>query len=118
MSGVPEMLRSAIENVVRNAIRYTPAGTSVDLTLERTNTSGQSKARLRVRDHGPGVPEKMLAQIFTPFCRIQDQPESPAQGAGLGLAIAERVVRMHDGSIRARNAVDGGLMVEMELPIQ
>lgn len=117
MSGMPEMLRSAIENVVRNAIRYTPAGTSVDLTLERTNLSRQPKARLRVRDHGPGVPDEMLAQIFAPFCRVHDQSESPSQGAGLGLAIAERVVRMHDGSIRARNAEDGGLIIEMELPV-
>jgi K+-sensing histidine kinase KdpD len=59
----------------------------------------------------------MLAQIFVPFCRVHDQPESPSQGAGLGLAIAERVVRMHDGSIRARNAEDGGLIIEMELPV-
>jgi two-component system sensor histidine kinase CpxA len=117
MSGVPEMLRSAIENVVRNAIRYTPKGTSVDVTLEQTSTSGKGKALLRIRDYGPGVPEVMLSEIFVPFCRVQQQTESDTQGAGLGLAIAERVVRMHDGSIGARNALDGGLIVEVELPV-
>ena len=117
MSGVPEMLRSAIENVVRNGIRYTPAGTSVDLTLERRNGTDPAKALLRVRDHGSGVPDAMLTQIFAPFCRVHDQPESASQGAGLGLAITERVMRMHDGSIGARNADDGGLIVEMELPM-
>ena len=117
MSGVPEMLRSAIENVVRNAIRYAPPGTSVDLTLERTNISGKTTALLRVRDYGPGVPDELVSRIFVPFCRVHEPPESTSQGAGLGLAIAERVVRMHDGSIRAHNAADGGLIVEMELPV-
>jgi signal transduction histidine kinase len=121
MSGLPEMLRSAIENVVRNAIRYTPSGTSVDLSLERTSIAGKETALVRVRDHGFGVPDKTLSDIFVPFYRVQEraqeQTESDAQGAGLGLAIAERVVRMHDGSIRARNAEDGGLIVEMELPV-
>jgi signal transduction histidine kinase len=117
MSGVPEMLRSAIENVVRNAIRYAPEGTSVDVSIEQMSGGGPAKARLRVRDYGSGVPEGMLLDIFVPFRRVQQQTESDGQGAGLGLAIAERVVRMHDGRIRARNAIDGGLIVEMELPV-
>jgi two-component system, OmpR family, sensor histidine kinase CpxA len=117
MSGVPEMLRSAIENVVRNAIRYTPEGKAVDVSLEQTSVGGAAKARLRVRDYGPGVPEGMLPDIFVPFRRVQQPTLSDSQGAGLGLAIAERVVRMHDGQIRARNATDGGLILEMELPV-
>ena len=117
MSGVPEMLRSAIENVVRNAIRHTPPGKSVDLTLEQTNMAGKPKASLRVRDYGSGVPESMLADIFVPFCRVPEAAETNAQGAGLGLAIAERVVRMHEGTIRASNAPDAGLIVEMNLPV-
>ena len=115
-SGVPEILRSAIENIVRNAIRHTPPGTSVNVTLERISTS-EPKAVLQVRDHGPGVPERMLRDIFVPFHRVPNQDESNAHGAGLGLAIAERVVRMHEGHIRARNAADGGLIVEIELPV-
>jgi two-component system, OmpR family, sensor histidine kinase CpxA len=117
MSGVPEMLRSAIENVVRNAIRYTPAATSVDITLQQQNGAGRLKALLRIKDYGAGVPRDMLKDIFVPFRRHVMQPEQEAQGSGLGLAIAERVVRMHEGSIRALNAPDGGLVVEIEVPL-
>jgi len=113
--GVPEILRSAIENIVRNAIRHTPPGTSVNVSLEQISTS-EAKAVLQVRDHGPGVPEKMLQDIFVPFHRVPSQDDSHSHGAGLGLAIAERVVRMHEGHIRARNTDDGGLIVEIELP--
>src|SRR5436309_639282 len=116
MSGVPEMLRSAIENVVRNAIRYTPAETAVELTLKQTDDPKKPGALLRVRDHGSGVPERLLSDIFVPFHRVEGGAAGNSQGAGLGLAIAERIVRMHNGSIRARNAPDGGLIVEMELP--
>jgi two-component system sensor histidine kinase CpxA len=116
MFGVPEMLRSAIENVVRNAIRHTRPDTSVELTLRKLE--GASRALLNVRDRGPGVPDRLLKEIFVPFQRVFDQNEpNAAQGSGLGLAIAERAVRMHDGSISARNAVDGGLIVELELPV-
>jgi two-component system sensor histidine kinase CpxA len=115
--GAPEMLRSAIENVMRNAIRYTPKGASVEVSLERI-TASAPKALLRIRDHGAGVPELALKDIFIPFHRVSDQNESNSHGAGLGLAIAERVVRLHEGLIRARNAADGGLIVEIELPIR
>src|SRR6266849_1203987 len=115
MSGVPEMLRSAIENVVRNAIRHTPAESSVEITIERRNSAMAPRALLRVRDFGPGVPPGMLTEIFVPFRRGQEQPET--HGAGLGLAIADRIVTMLDGRIRAENVAGGGLSVEMELPL-
>jgi two-component system sensor histidine kinase CpxA len=116
MFGVPEMLRSAIENVVRNAIRHTRPETAVELTLRKVE--GAPRALLKIQDRGPGVPDRMLKEIFVPFQRVFDQHEpNVAQGSGLGLAIAERAVRMHDGSISARNAVDGGLIVEIELPV-
>ena len=111
------MLRSAIENVVRNAIRHTLEGTSVELTLKQQRTDSVERAVLEIRDHGSGVPKWMLSEIFLPFHRVLQQPESASQGAGLGLAIADRVVRMHQGSIRALNAPDGGLIVEITLPI-
>jgi len=117
MSGYPEMLRSAIENVVRNAIRYTPDGTSVEITIALLNAAEDKQAVLRIRDHGPGVPQLMLANIFLPFQRVVETAEASSQGAGLGLAIADRAVRMHNGSIRAVNASDGGLIVEIVLPI-
>ena len=115
MVGVPEMLRSAIENVVRNAIRHTPATSDVEITLKQTRADGAGRALLQVRDHGPGVPEKMLAGIFLPFQQVPPT-DTNGQGAGLGLAIADRVARMHEGSIQARNATDGGLIVEIVLP--
>jgi two-component system sensor histidine kinase CpxA len=100
-------MRSAVENVVRNAVRHTADGTAVEVSLE----CGGGRTLLRVRDYGPGVPENMLAEIFLPFRRV-----SNGDGAGLGLAIAERAVEVHRGKIQAMNADGGGLAVEIELP--
>jgi two-component system sensor histidine kinase CpxA len=116
MSGFPEMLRSAIENVVRNAIRYAPTGTPVEVSLDRVPPDSGANAVLKIRDHGAGVSPRLLSEIFKPFHRASDG-NANGQGAGLGLAIAERVVRRHDGTIRAYNASDGGLVVEITLPI-
>jgi two-component system sensor histidine kinase CpxA len=109
MSGVAEMIRSAIENVVRNAVRHTPPETAVEVSIAREGGS----ALIRVRDHGPGVPEAMLKEIFLPFHREQ----LTGNGAGLGLAIADRVVRLHNGSIQAYNALEGGLVIDIHLPV-
>ncbi len=108
--GFEDLLRSAIENIVRNAIRHTAEGSTVEISV-RTDAG---HARLSVRDHGPGVPENMLQEIFVPFRRVG--PPNP-EGAGLGLAIAERAIGVHKGSIRACNAPEGGLIVEIELPL-
>ena len=117
MSGFPEMLRSAIENVVRNAIRYTPEGSAVEMTLEQTRSNGRREAQFQIRDYGPGVPKIMLANIFLPFQRVPETNGANSQGAGLGLAIAERVVKLHNGTIRAFNAADGGLVIEVLMPV-
>lgn len=108
--GFEEPLRSAIENVVRNAIRYTPEGTAVEISL----CVQGAVAALEVRDSGPGVPPAMLAQIFQPFQRVDG---SSSEGAGLGLAIARRAVEIHGGVIEARNLPQGGLAVEIRLPL-
>lgn len=110
IDGFEEMLRSAVENVMRNAVRYTSAGTMVEISLQTMD----SRARLHIRDYGPGVPDAMMAAIFRPFHRLSDN--SP-DGAGLGLAIAERAVRAHQGSIRAMSAPGAGLIVEIDLPL-
>jgi two-component system sensor histidine kinase CpxA len=108
--GFEELLRSAVENVVRNAIRHTAEGTAVEISLQTSN----ARALLRVRDYGPGVPESRLSEIFLPFRRVANgYPE----GAGLGLAIAERAVSVHRGTIRAMNAPSGGLIVEIDVPL-
>jgi len=111
MNGFEELLRSAVENVVRNAIRHTAEGTAVEISLQASN----SRAVLRVRDHGPGVPDAMLSEIFLPFRRVAN---GNPDGAGLGLAIAERAVGVHGWTIRALNAPQGGLIVEIDLPLR
>ena len=111
--GNAELLHSAIENVVRNAIRYTGAGNPVEVSVTMQKPSS---TLIVVRDHGPGVPEAELANIFQPFYRIADDRNRESGGTGLGLAIAGRVIRIHGGTIRARNAQPHGLEVEILLP--
>ncbi len=116
INGVEELLRSAVENVVRNAVRYTPEGTAVEVALRRQNGGGDRFALISVRDRGKGVPEESLEKIFRPFYRTEDaRDRQSGGGTGLGLAITERAVRMHGGTVEARNAKDGGLSVEMRL---
>ena len=114
--GNAELLHSAIENVVRNAIRYTEKGTSVDVRLEPAGTLGAPGVQLIVRDHGPGIPDPDLANIFRPFYRVNNARDRESGGVGLGLAIAERVVRLHHGTICAENAIPQGLQVKINLP--
>jgi two-component system sensor histidine kinase CpxA len=119
IEGAPGLLRGAIENVVRNAVAYTAKGTTVeiDLTLDDTRPdSADRSARIVVRDHGPGVPEESLTKIFRPFYRVDEARDRAAGGVGLGLAIAERAVKLHGGTITAANAPDGGLIVTIMLP--
>ena len=114
--GDPNLLRSAVENVLRNAMRYTRPGTAVEVVLQATQAIGSKEAIITVRDHGIGVPEDELGNIFKPFYRVTDARSSQTGGAGLGLAIAERIMTLHAGRIRAINEPDGGLRVEMVFP--
>jgi two-component system sensor histidine kinase CpxA len=111
--GSAELLHSAIENVVRNAIRYTENGTCVEIVIE---CESSSNVRLVVRDFGPGIPESELKNIFQPFYRVAGARDRQSGGTGLGLAIADRVVRIHGGTIRAENAEPCGLRLEITLP--
>jgi two-component system, OmpR family, sensor histidine kinase CpxA len=115
--GSEELLRRAVENVVRNAARYTAENTEVEISLARESPS---LAVITVRDHGPGAPESTLADIFRPFYRVADARDRQTGGAGLGLAITERAVNLHGGTVSASNASDawgGGLIVEIKLPV-
>jgi len=114
--GSPTLLHSAIENVVRNGTRYTREGTAVEVCLERADTTIQHEAIIRVADSGPGVPEESLSKIFRPFYRIDDARGRQTGGVGLGLAITDRVVRLHGGTVHAENRSEGGLVVEIRLP--
>lgn len=110
--GSAELLRSAAENVVRNGIRYTAAGTAVEVALRwRMET-----AVLTVRDYGPGVPEPEIQHIFEPFYRVSEARERTSGGVGLGLSIAERTVKLHGGTIQAEN-VQNGFLITIELPL-
>lgn len=113
--GNGDLLRSAIENIVLNAVRYTAPDTTVDVNLQ-TDTASAS-AQLTVRDHGPGVPEKELQNIFRPFYRVANARDDQSGGAGLGLAITDKVIRIHGGTVNAANAADDGLEVRIKIPI-
>ena len=109
----PELLRSGIENVLRNAVRFTEPATEVEVQLVREDRW----AVLTVHDHGPGVPEGDLLRIFEPFYRVAEARERGTGGTGLGLAITARVTSLLGGQVRARNAGGGGLEIEIRLPI-
>jgi len=112
VDGDGELLRRAIENVVRNAIRYAPPESKVEVALE----NGGGQVRVRVRDYGPGVPEAALAHLFDPFYRVEPDRNRGSGGVGLGLSIARRAVELHKGTLKASNAAPG-LLVEIELPV-
>jgi two-component system sensor histidine kinase CpxA len=117
LNGNKELLRQALENLVRNAARYTAAGTAVEISLRRKESGGRSWAHIEVRDQGPGVPEEELFDIFRPFYRVSDSRERQSGGTGVGLSISDRAVRLHGGRLRAFNAPGSGLIMEMELPL-
>jgi two-component system sensor histidine kinase CpxA len=108
----PELVHRAVENVVRNAIRHAPEGTTVDVSL----IPYDDRARIIVRDRGAGVPEESLESIFEPFFRVDGHRSRASGGVGLGLTIARRAVEVHGGTIHAANA-EPGLAVTIELPV-
>ena len=109
------LLRGAVENVIRNAIRYTAENTEVEVRLGYEKATGNQSAGIRIRDHGPDVPEAALEQLFRPFFRLDESRERSTGGAGLGLAIARRVAQLHGGDVRADNCAGGGLKVTITL---
>ena len=116
--GNESLLHSAIENVVRNATRHTEPDSEVEIRLGHESRSGKDEAIIRVTDHGPGVPQESLDKLFRPFYRLDDARERQTGGVGLGLAITDRAVRLHGGNVRAENRPEGGLMVEIRLPME
>jgi two-component system, OmpR family, sensor histidine kinase CpxA len=111
----PHALRSACENIIRNAVRFTPYGSAVEILLRTDQGALEPLAFLSIRDHGPGVPEDSLQAIFQPFFRINRDADT-AGGNGLGLAIASEAIRLHRGMIRAKNIRPTGLEIIVELP--
>lgn len=116
VSGDPALISSAVDNIVRNAVRYTPQRGRVEVTL----TADANAAVIVVRDHGPGVPASGLERIFSPFHRVESsrtRTENDA-GVGLGLSIARRAVEVHGGTIAAENAPGGGLRITIRVPLE
>jgi signal transduction histidine kinase len=110
--GNRELLRRAVENVLRNGIRYTPQHATIDVSV--VDDSGA--ASIAIRDYGPGVPEDSLERIFDPFFRVEEARDALGGGSGLGLSIAKRAVQVHHGTIKAENALPG-LRVKIMIPI-
>lgn len=116
VSGDAGLLHSAFENIVRNAVRYTREGTAVMLAVERDLRQPQ-EVRVVVRDQGPGVPADFLPRVFEPFVRVDNARDRASGGYGLGLAIAQKAIRLHGGMVAAENASVGGLAVTVTLPV-
>lgn len=112
--GSRPLLRSAIENVVRNAVRHTAENTEV--TIDMAPSNGDGHLTILVRDHGPGVPFQALDRLFDPFFRVEEARDRARGGVGLGLAIVRQAMLFHHGSASAQNHPDGGLLVRLELP--
>ncbi|MGB6192381.1 MAG: ATP-binding protein [Terracidiphilus sp.] len=110
--GNRELLRRAVENVLRNGIRYSPKQSTIQIALEENETH----AVIAVRDFGPGVPEDALSRIFDPFFRVEEARETSSGGTGMGLSIAKRAIQVHRGTIVAENALPG-LCISIKIPL-
>jgi two-component system, OmpR family, sensor kinase len=112
IEGDHDLMRSAIENVLRNAVRFTQRGTAVKVTSLRES----DQVHIVIDDHGPGVPAGEAERIFEPFYRVAEARDRDSGGTGLGLAITARVVKLYNGAVRAQNRSEGGLSVRITLP--
>ena len=106
------LIQSAVENVIRNALKHTAEDTAVEVTV----ATEEGCLRIAIDDRGPGVPEEAIDKIFQPFYRVEGSKSTRSGSGGIGLAIAERSVRLHGGTIKAKNRAGGGLSVEISLP--
>lgn len=115
VNGNSDLLHRAIENVIRNAVKHGGKGRSVTVALHESAEG--TRAHLRVLDTGPGVPQEYLARVFEPFVRPSTAEGAEVNGHGLGLTIARRIIDAHGGDIRLSNRPEGGLSVEILLPM-
>ena len=109
-----DLLRSAVENVLRNAVRFTARDTAVSVSLDRTGDN----VHIDIEDRGPGIPESELQRVFEPFYRVAESRDRDSGGTGLGLAITSRIIGLYGGDVRARNRDGGGLGVRITLPAE
>ena len=111
--GSHDLLAQALENVIRNAVKYTEENSTVSVNLTRM----AEQLTIQVADQGPGVPDEALAKLFDPFYRVAAARDRQSGGSGIGLAIAEQAIKLHSGTISAANLLSGGLLIEINLPI-
>ncbi len=117
VEGNERLLGSALENVLRNAVRFTPENGNIELNITQIVSGREKLAELRVCDEGPGVPDGELDAILRPFYRVDCSRQTKTGGFGVGLAIADRAIRLHGGTIIASNRPNGGLIISMRLPV-
>ncbi|MFT5547017.1 sensor histidine kinase [Rheinheimera aquimaris] len=108
------LLARAVENVLRNAIKYSPAASMINISLLQQ----ANQLVLTIRDQGPGIAPEQLDAVFEPFYRVSNSRNSNTGGTGLGLAIVAQIVRQHGGQVRAENSPQGGLCITMHLPVK
>jgi signal transduction histidine kinase len=111
-----ELLRRALENIIRNAVHYTAEGTYVEVSMQ-DDIEYKKRFSISVCDHGTGISEEKLPVVFEPFVRLSKARDRCSGGYGLGLSIAERAIRLHNGQVSASNRVGGGLCVSVQLPL-
>lgn len=117
-----ELLRRALENIIRNAIHYTKTDTSVNVTLDalankKPGADSIDGFKVSICDQGEGVPAENLQSLFEPFVRVSEARDRDSGGYGLGLAIAKRAIEFHQGTISASNRKQGGLCIDVVLPV-
>lgn len=108
----PQRIEQILNNLLANAVRYTPESGTITLDLRQTATHAQ----IRIHDSGPGIPEEALPFIFERFYRADKSRSRSEGGSGLGLAIARQLAQLHNGSLTAENAPQGGAMFTLTLP--
>jgi len=111
-SGAKSLISQALENIIRNAIHYTPINSTVTVVVKPQDDT----LTIQIADQGDGVPEETLTKLFEPFYRVSAARDRQSGGTGIGLAIAERAIKIHGGTIVAKNARAGGLLIEINLP--
>jgi two-component system sensor histidine kinase CpxA len=109
----PKLLHSALENIVRNAVRYSPPEGRVEIVAEMHDR----QLSIQITDQGPGVPDALLGSLFEPFVQLQEADATLHGPGGIGLAIARRAIQLHQGHIKASNAKEGGLLIDVVLPL-
>ena len=113
LMGCPELTSRALENIIRNALRYTGDEGKVYINVSQ----GKEWLSISIADDGPGVPEESLKHLFEPFYRVEASRNQQAGGYGIGMAIAEQAMRSQGGNIKASNRSEGGLQIDISLPI-